>query len=345
MDPKLKSNVIEVTVDANWAGCLKTRRSTGTINCSVYGTSVHLSSKTQPTIAQSSAHSELAEIQRGARFGVYFQTFWYCAYGETLDIEVSTDSAAGKTLANMRGVGRVRHLEVKELHIQELTNSGRVRLLKVPGKDNVADIGTKVLDRPRIDYLLSMLNVQYWDGFTLTPIAAVTPSLRQGIGKPQLVALLTALLPQLASGSKVFDYDYYEEAAGSPTLSASSVASTLSMAAVAIFVTTIIALFGFLFVTQSNKPEERSGLSAGDEGSSYIRCPRYEDFAEDDRASASSTEFSRIRPPTPPRARPTTGTRAATRNVLVQSPDTYKRRWKSPRFRPLGENDWGAVSD
>ena len=33
------------------------------------------------------------------------------------------------------------------------------------------------------------------------------------------------------------------------------------------------------------------------------------------------------------------------RNVRVQGPVTYKRRWQRPRFVPHTENDWGAWSD
>ena len=33
------------------------------------------------------------------------------------------------------------------------------------------------------------------------------------------------------------------------------------------------------------------------------------------------------------------------RNVMVQSPVTYKGPWAQPRFHPLPEHDWGAWSD
>jgi hypothetical protein len=125
------------------------------------------STKTQPTIATCSAQAESAEVQRGCHLGIFMQNLWYEAYGETLDIVVETDSAAGKILCSRRGVGRVRHLEIRDLEIQELTNSGRVRVINVPGEMNVADLGTKVLDRVRIEYLLNKLGVRYFRGGVL----------------------------------------------------------------------------------------------------------------------------------------------------------------------------------
>jgi hypothetical protein len=261
IEPKAAQAKIVVSVDANWAGCHKTRKSTGTINCSVFGVSLHTSSKTQPTVAQSSAHSELHEIQRGAHFGIYMSNFWSEAYGEVLPIEILTDSAAAKTLGTRRGVGRVRHLAVKEIYIQELTNSGRVRLVKINGHDNVADIGTKILDKQRIEFLLNKLNVKRWDGVSLSSVVSVSTGTALGGRNRQLGALLSLLLPTLANGAiivdKDYDYDYYEFAS-------SSTASTVCSAWwwFLFFITCVVGFIGYYFVYYPERREQVVGGQA-----------------------------------------------------------------------------------
>ncbi len=77
----------------------------------------------------------------------------------TFPIELRTDSSAGIAMCRRKGPGRVRHLSVKQLFIQELVGSKRVVLVKWPGEQNLADIGTKVLDRKRTDFLLGRMHI------------------------------------------------------------------------------------------------------------------------------------------------------------------------------------------
>ena len=64
------------------------------------------------------------------------------------------------------GVGKIRHLEVKTLWIQELVAKAVLSIVPVRSQNNMADIGTKCLTRQRIDYLKKLLGVR-----TLTEIA------------------------------------------------------------------------------------------------------------------------------------------------------------------------------
>ena len=60
-------------------------------------------------------------------------------------VEVATDSSAAKSFASRRGLGRMRHVEVRWLRLQAEVASGRVKVLKLPGEVNPADVGTKYL--------------------------------------------------------------------------------------------------------------------------------------------------------------------------------------------------------
>ena len=59
---------------------------------------------------------------------------------------VCTDSSAAKGMASRRGLGKVRHVEVNQLWVQEKVGSGEVELRKVEGSKNIADALTKHVD-------------------------------------------------------------------------------------------------------------------------------------------------------------------------------------------------------
>ena len=62
---------------------------------------------------------------------------------EELVVEAQTDSSAAKAYASRRGAGRIRHIEVRQLWVQQAVADGRFRLAKLLGTNNPADILTK----------------------------------------------------------------------------------------------------------------------------------------------------------------------------------------------------------
>ena len=58
-------------------------------------------------------------------------------------LRVFTDSSVAKSFVATRGLGKMRHLEVKLLWLQEAVRSGRLVVAKVKGTANVADALTK----------------------------------------------------------------------------------------------------------------------------------------------------------------------------------------------------------
>ena len=55
---------------------------------------------------------------------------------------ISTDSSSAKSFASKRGLGKMRHIEVKDLWLQEAVCRGRIKLFKVIGTKNPADLFT-----------------------------------------------------------------------------------------------------------------------------------------------------------------------------------------------------------
>ena len=67
--------------------------------------------------------------------------------GFSWELEVHSDAAAAIGICRRRSVGKVRHLAVADLWVQDHLRTGDFRHLKVPGANNPADIMTKWVDR------------------------------------------------------------------------------------------------------------------------------------------------------------------------------------------------------
>ena len=82
-------------------------------------------------------------------------------WGLELEIKViyiSTDSSAAKGTASRRGIGKIRHLDIDELWLQDHVQTGKIKVLKIDGTKNVADALTKHVDQTKIAYHLSHTN-------------------------------------------------------------------------------------------------------------------------------------------------------------------------------------------
>ena len=101
-------------------------------------------SRTQKIVTLSSAEAELGGVVQGASEGLGTQ-----AIARDLGIEVPltlwADSSAAIGICKRSGIGRVRHLAVGQLWVQERIRDKSLDLRKVAGEANPADIGTKHL--------------------------------------------------------------------------------------------------------------------------------------------------------------------------------------------------------
>ena len=106
--------VLSIYSDSDWAGCLRTRRST-TGGALMRGAHVLKTwATTQPTIALSSAEAELIAAVRGAAEGLSALTI--CAdFGHECRLRVHLDSSAAIGVTKRRGVGKIRHLDTRLL--------------------------------------------------------------------------------------------------------------------------------------------------------------------------------------------------------------------------------------
>ena len=64
----------------------------------------------------------------------------------SLEINIKTDASAAKGIASRRGFGKVRHIDVSQLWLQDRVNKGEIVIEKVSTKDNLVDALTKHVD-------------------------------------------------------------------------------------------------------------------------------------------------------------------------------------------------------
>ena len=120
-------------------------------------------SKTQATIAQSSAESELIAVFRAACEGLGVISL-ADDFGIELKIRLHVDASAALGILQRQGVGRVRHLDVGVLWLQEKQLRRLIELTKVLGTRNPADLMTKNLTREQLDQYAEMLGFKVEEG-------------------------------------------------------------------------------------------------------------------------------------------------------------------------------------
>jgi hypothetical protein len=82
-------------------------------------------------------------------------------FGELSNIvRLGTDSSAAKSFVCRRGLGRMRHLEIRDLWLQDEVAKGQLVVYKVLGTENPADLMTKFLSEKDIESRLERLGLK-----------------------------------------------------------------------------------------------------------------------------------------------------------------------------------------
>ena len=120
-------------------------------------------SATQTGEVLSSAESEWHALVRTASVAIGV-TNLSKDLGLKVDLRLAGDATASSTSHDRRGAGRVRHIEVGTLWLQRLVVERIITLLREPGKDNVADLGTKHVDATTLNRFIDKLGYVKVDG-------------------------------------------------------------------------------------------------------------------------------------------------------------------------------------
>ena len=103
-------------------------------------------SSTQSVIALSSGEAEYYGMVKGASVGLGLRAV-LSDFNISVRLTLKSDASAAIAIASRRGLGKVRHIEVCQLWLQEKVRKGEIEVVKVSTDENVADALTKYVSR------------------------------------------------------------------------------------------------------------------------------------------------------------------------------------------------------
>ena len=110
--------------------------------CQLNGHVIKTWCTTQSITALSSGEAEYYGLVRGAAHGIGIKNL-LMDFGVERRLKLKTDATVAKSIASRRGAGKIRHIEVNQLWLQEKVNNGSVQVEKVRTDENLADLFTK----------------------------------------------------------------------------------------------------------------------------------------------------------------------------------------------------------
>ena len=143
--------------DSDWAGCKRTARSTSGGAVLRGGHCLKTWSVTQKNVTLSSAEAELMAAVKLASESIGIAQLAE-SWGLKLDCSLYLDSSAALAVVERKGNGKLRHVRVGHLWIQERAESEEISCHKVRGEANPADLMTKYLTPSRVTTLSEALH-------------------------------------------------------------------------------------------------------------------------------------------------------------------------------------------
>ena len=81
--------------------------------------------------------------------------------GVQATVRVESDSSSAVMVTARRGLGRLRHVRVRQLWLQEETRAGRIVVDDISGESNVADLLTKAPPTARFRTLVEQIGMRF----------------------------------------------------------------------------------------------------------------------------------------------------------------------------------------
>ena len=159
LEPDREIDTLQMMVDSDWATDKVERRSTSAGVAQLGGCTMLTYSRTQGSLALSSAEAEGYALGSGA-----YEELFICTVAKELSVDlklvVYSDSTATISQHSKMGLGRMKHVELRFLFVKDLVKREKLSLCKVLGTDNPPDLGTKVLDEATHRYLCHLVGLR-----------------------------------------------------------------------------------------------------------------------------------------------------------------------------------------
>ena len=79
-------------------------------------------------------------------------------WGVKVKLTLKCDASAAVGIVKRRGLGRIRHIDVTQLWLQEKVSEGTIEIVKVNTKENISDALTKGVSSHEITWMMEKIN-------------------------------------------------------------------------------------------------------------------------------------------------------------------------------------------
>ena len=155
-----KDTLIEGFCDADWAS-QKYRHSISGFSFHYGLGAVSWSLKKQNIVSLSSTEAEYVAQTHAAKEGIWLKSFISeIGGGEGKPLTISCDNQGAIALAkDNKFHARTKHIDLRYHFIHEAVENGKVKVKYVPTDDNVSDIFSKALPKPKFQWMVGLLGL------------------------------------------------------------------------------------------------------------------------------------------------------------------------------------------
>ena len=158
-----KETLIEGFCDADWAS-QKHRHSISGFSFHFGVGAISWSSKKQGVVSLSSTEAEYVAQTHTAKEGIWLRSFIKEIRGEQKSLTISCDNQGAIALAkDNKFHAQTKHIDLQYHFIREAVEDGKIQIKYVPTDENMSDIFTKALPRPKFESFVEMLGLRKQD--------------------------------------------------------------------------------------------------------------------------------------------------------------------------------------
>ena len=140
--------------DASYGNCLDTRRSYAGYLFQLGNSTFSWRSRKQRTVAHSTCEAEYMAISLATKQFIWIVRGLHQLVDKDIPTALFTDNNSAIDIAhNPRLNDATKHIDIAHHFTRERIEDGSLTLLHVPSADNLADICTKALPKPRFNHL------------------------------------------------------------------------------------------------------------------------------------------------------------------------------------------------
>nr|KYP64654.1 Retrovirus-related Pol polyprotein from transposon TNT 1-94 [Cajanus cajan] len=146
-------------VDADFAGCLDTRKSLTGYVFTMFSSAVTWKANLQSVVSLSTTEVEYIALTEGAKEGAWLKRLIGDPGINQSRVTINCDSQSAIHLANHHTYHeRTKHINVRYHFIRDMIETRKIQVLKIATEDNPVDMLTKSLPRAKFKHCLDLIN-------------------------------------------------------------------------------------------------------------------------------------------------------------------------------------------